>query len=173
MEVEQYGYHHRNAVDLGVMMPVMEFRVTEEEGAYLCMVWALNFEGSILVYNPTRDEAEGVPTCGVAKDLSWAEERMVVTLVNFVLCISQEADCITELETCHLLGWTDDSSSEEEDKQMQEEDVELEGDEHKEIEGWGGSKPRTAFQQCGAWAGQNQTGDQTTMMIMGVGGDNG
>ena len=55
MEVEQYGYHRGNALDLSPVMPVMKFRVTDEEGAYLCAAWALIFEGSILVYNPTRD----------------------------------------------------------------------------------------------------------------------
>ena len=34
--VEQYGYHHGNAIDLSTVMPVMEFRVTNKEGAYLC-----------------------------------------------------------------------------------------------------------------------------------------
>ena len=57
-EVEQYDYHHRNAVDLGTVMLVMEFRVTDEQGAYLCVALGLIFVGSILAYNPTRDEAE-------------------------------------------------------------------------------------------------------------------
>ena len=145
-QVEQYGYRHGNAIDLGAVMPVMEFRVTDEEGAYLCMVWALIYEGSILAYNPTRDEAEWVPTRRVANDLSWAEERMAVVLANFVPCAPQEADHITELRTCCLLSWTDNSSTEEEDEQTQEEDVELEGnkpegDERKEI-GWVESNPK-------------------------------
>ena len=140
-EVEQYGYHCGNTIDLGAVMPAMEFRVTDEEGTYLCVTQALIFEGSVLVYNLTRDEVEWVPTHGVANDLSWAEERMVVVLVDFVPCIPQEADCITELGTRCLLRWSTDSSSEEEDEQMQEEDVELEGDEpegdeHEEIAGW-------------------------------------
>ena len=47
-----------------------------------------------------------------------------------MLCIPQEADHITELRACCLLGWSDDSPSEEEDdEQMQEEDGEPEGDE--------------------------------------------
>ena len=71
MEVEQYGYHHGNAIDLSPVMPVMEFRVTDEEGTYLCAAWALVFEGSVLAYNPTRDEVEWVPTRGITNDLSW------------------------------------------------------------------------------------------------------
>ena len=133
-EVEQCGYHCRNAMDLGAVMLAMEFRVTNEEGAYLCAAWGLIFEGSILAYNPAWDKVEWVPTCGVTNDLSWVEERMVVMLVNFVPCIPQEADCIMELEAHCLLGWANDSPLEEDDEQTQEEDDEPEGDEHEEAE---------------------------------------
>ena len=97
MEVEQYGYRCGHAIDLNQVMPVMQFRVTDEEGTYLCVVRALVFEGSILAYNPARDEAEWVPTRGVTNDLSWVEERSAVALANYVPCIPQEADCIAEL----------------------------------------------------------------------------
>ena len=137
MQVEQYGYRHRNAVDLGTVMLVMELRVTDKEGAYLCMVRALIYEGSVLAYNPTRNKMEWVPTCGVTNDLSWAEERMAITMANFVPHGPQEADHIEELRTCHLLAWTDSSSEEEEGKQMQEEGDEPEEDEGEEVEGWG------------------------------------
>ena len=140
-QVEQYGYHCRNAVDPGVVMPATEFKVTDEEGAYLCMVRALIYEGSILVYNPARDEAEWVPTHRVANDLSWVKERMAVVLVNFVPHAPQEADHIMELRTCCLLAWTDDSSEEEEGEQMQEEGDEQEENEGEEVEGWGESNP--------------------------------
>ena len=83
-EVEQYGYRRSHAIDLSPVMLVTQFRVTDEEGTYLCVVRALVFEGSILVYNPTRDEAEWVPTRGVANDLSWVEERSAVALANYV-----------------------------------------------------------------------------------------
>ena len=82
MQAEQYGYCHRNAVDLGAVMPATEFRVTDEEGTYLCVAHGLVFKGSILAYNPARDEVEWVPAHGVANDLSWAEERMAVALAN-------------------------------------------------------------------------------------------
>ena len=146
-EVEQYGYHHGNAVDLGLVMPAMEFRVTDEEGTYLCAAQALVFEGSILAYNPARDEVEWVPACGVTNDLSWVEERSTVALVNYVPHIPQEADRIAELGAHSLVGWPNDSSLEEEDEeQMEEEDGEQEGDEpegdeHKEAEGWGEADP--------------------------------
>ena len=63
-EVEQYGYCHGNTVDLSAVMPAMEFRVTDEEGTYLCAAQGLIFKGSIPAYNPARDEAEWVPPQG-------------------------------------------------------------------------------------------------------------
>ena len=146
-EVEQYGYHCRNAMDLRAVMPAMEFRVTDEEGAYLCVVQGLIFEGSILAYNAARDEAEWVPTCGVANDLSWVEERTAVTLANFVPCIPQEVDRITELRAPCLLGWADDSPSEEDDEQTQDEEDEPEGDEHEEAEEWEKEDPADLGEQ--------------------------
>ena len=125
----------------------MQFRVTDEEGTYLCAAWALVFEGSVLAYNPTRDEAEWVPACGVANDLSWAEERSAVALANYMPHIPQEVDCIADLGACHLMVWPDDSSSEEEDdEQTEEEDGEQEGDEpegdeHDKAEGQGEADP--------------------------------
>ena len=150
MEVEQYGYRHSNTVDLSLVMPAMEFRVTDEEGTYSCVVWALVFEGSVLVYNPARDEVEWVPACRVIKDLSWAEERSAVALANYMPCVPQETDRIAELRACHLLGWLDDSSSEEEDdEQIEKEDGkqegdEPEGDEHEETEGRGEADPKSS-----------------------------
>ena len=60
------------------------------------------------------DEAEWVPICGVTNDLSWAEERSAIALANFIPCTPHEAACIAELGMCHLVGWLDDSSEEEE-----------------------------------------------------------
>ena len=140
-QVEQYGYRRGNAIDLSTVMPTTKFRVTNEEGTYLCMARSLIFEGSILAYNPTRDKAEWVPAHGVANDLSWVEERMAVALVNFVPCIPQEADCIAELGTHCLLAWTDSSSSEGEGEQTQEKGNEPKEDECEEVEGQGESNP--------------------------------
>ena len=133
-EVEQYGYHCANTMDLCPVMPVTEFRVTNKEGAYLCVAWGLIFEGSVLAYNAARDGAEWVPTHRVTNDLSWVEERTAVTLANFVLCIPQEADCIAKLGAHCLLGWANDSPSQEDDEQTQEEEDKPEGDEHEEAE---------------------------------------
>ena len=155
MQAEQYGYCCGNAINLGAVMLVTEFRVTDEEGIYPCMVRSPEFEGSILAYDPTRDKAEWVPAHGVANDLSWVEERMAVTLANFVPRTGQEADHIAKLRTHRLLAWTDESSSEDQGKEMQEEDDAheqtqagddeciprplLEDNEHEEVEGWGES----------------------------------
>ena len=122
-EVEQYGYRHGHAVDLGPVMLATQFRVTDEEGTYLCAVQALVFEGSILAYNPTRDKAEWVPARGITNDLSWAEERSAVPLANFVPRGPQEVARIARLRACCLMSWSDDSSSEEgDDGQAEEED---------------------------------------------------
>ena len=129
MEVEQYGYHCGHTIDLSPVMPVTQFRVTDKEGTYLCVAWALVFEGSILAYNPARDEAEWVPTRSVANDLSWVEERSPVVLVNYVPCIPQEAARIAGLRAHCLMSWTNDSSSEEEDGQAEEEEDEREKEE--------------------------------------------
>ena len=83
-EVEQYGFHRSHTVDLSPVMPATQFRVTDEEGTYLCAAWALVFQGSVLAYNPARDEVEWVPARGITNDLSWAEERSAVALVNYV-----------------------------------------------------------------------------------------
>ena len=147
MQVEQYGYHRRNTIDLSAVMPAMEFRVTDEEGTYLCMAHSLIFKGSILAYDPTRDEVEWVPARRVTNDLSWAEERMAGTLANFVPHAPQEGDHIAGLRTHCLLAWTNNSSLEDEREQMQEEDdeheqMQEEDDECEEMEGWGESNPK-------------------------------
>ena len=57
-EAESYSYCWGQAVDLSPVMPAAQFRVTEEGGTYLCTMRALVFKGSILVYNPTLNEAK-------------------------------------------------------------------------------------------------------------------
>ena len=74
-EAECYSYCWGQAVDLSPVMPTAQFHVTEERGTYLCTVRALVFKGGILAYNPTLNEAKWVPACGLANNLSWAEER--------------------------------------------------------------------------------------------------
>ena len=96
-KAESYSYCWGQAVDLGPVMPAVQFCVTEERGTYLCTVTALVFEGSILMYNPTLNEAKWVPTHGLANDLSWAKERSAVALVNYIPCAQEEADRIARV----------------------------------------------------------------------------
>ena len=100
-EAESYSYCQGQAVDLSPVMPAVQFHVTEERGTYLCTTRALVFKGSILVYNPALNETEWVPVCGLANDLSWAEERSAVALANYVPHVSVEAAWITRLRK----GW--------------------------------------------------------------------
>ena len=79
-EAELYGYCYGQAVDLEPVMPMPQFRVMDEAGAYLCVARALVFEGSILAYNPAKNEAEWVPAYGLTNDLTWAKERSAVAL---------------------------------------------------------------------------------------------
>ena len=110
-EAELYGYTWGQAVDLGPVMLVAQFWVTEEGGAYLCTARALVFEGSILVYNPAMNEAEWVPVHGLANDLSWAEERSTVTLVNYVPHAPAEAAQIPRLRACRIVSCPSNDSS--------------------------------------------------------------
>ena len=103
------------AIDFSPVMQAMQFTVTDEEGIYLCAAQALVFEGSVLVYNPTRDKVEWVPACGTTNDLSWAEERSAMALANFMPHAPQEMARIAGLGTHHLMSWLDNSSSDEED----------------------------------------------------------
>ena len=175
-QVEQYGYCHGNSIDLGTVMPAVGFRVTDEERAYLCVVPSLIFIGSILAYDPARDKAEWVPTCGVANNLSWEEERMAVTLANFVPHASLEADRIAELGAHHL-AWTDDSSSKEEGDKMQEKDdmceeMQEEDDAHEET--WEVDEhippPSWRIMSVGRWRDKGtQTPKHHLVMRCGVG----
>ena len=114
-------------------MLVAQFRVTDEVGTYLCVARALVFEGSILAYNPAKNEAEWVPACGLTNDLTWAEERSAIALANYVLHIPNEAARITRLGACQLVSWPEDSSTLEEEEAQDPEplttDTKEQGDE--------------------------------------------
>ena len=109
-EAGLYGYCQDQVVDLGPVMLAAQFQVMEEGGAYLCTARALVFEGSILVYNPTLNEAEWVPACGLANDLSWAEERSAVALANYVPCAPTEAAQIARLGAGRIVSCPSDDS---------------------------------------------------------------
>ena len=142
-EVEQYSYHCSQAIDLRPVMLVTQFRVTDEAGTYLCVAQALVFKGSVLAYNPARDEVEWVLTHGITNDLSWVEEKSAVVLANYVPHISQEVAHIARLRACHLMSWSDDSSlQEEEEDEQEEEDESEEEEEHEEVEEQGEAGPK-------------------------------
>ena len=114
-EAKSYGYCWGQAVNLSPVMLVVQFWVTEEGGTYLCTARALVFEESILAYNPTLNEAEWVPACGLANDLSWAEERSAVALANYVPHASAEVAWIARLGAGRVVSCpSDDSSTSEE-----------------------------------------------------------
>ena len=110
-KAELYGYCQGQTVDLGPVMPVAQFWVMEEGGTSLCIVRTLVFEGSILAYNPTLNEAEWMPVHGLANDLSWAEERPTVALANYVLCASAEVAQITRIGAGRVVSCPGDDSS--------------------------------------------------------------
>ena len=180
-EVEQYGYHHSHTVDLGLVMPATEFWVMDEEGMYLCAAQALIFEGGILAYNPARDEAKWVPTCGITNDLSWVEERLAVTLVNFVPCTPHKTARIAGLRMHCLMSWLNNSSLEEEgddDGQVEEGDyvdgqAEREGGDLEEEDPADLEEPGESVWWCGAQARGDGARGQPTEMIMRVGVYNG
>ena len=115
-EAGLYGYCHSQVVDLSPMMLVAQFWVTEEGGAYLCIARALVLEGSVLVYNPAMNEAEWVPVHSQANDLTWAEKRSAMALVNYVLSIQAEVAQITRLGAHQIVSCPDDSSMSEEEE---------------------------------------------------------
>ena len=78
------------------------------------MARALVFEGSVLPYNPAKNEAEWVPACGLTNDLTWAEERFAIALANYVLRIPEEVAQIARLGAHRIVSWPDDCSMSEE-----------------------------------------------------------
>ena len=60
-EAELYGYCYGQVVDLSPVMPGAQFWVTDKGGTYLCIVRAILFEGSVLAYNPAKNEESWFP----------------------------------------------------------------------------------------------------------------
>ena len=114
-EAELYGYCRGQVVDLSPMIPVTQYWVTEEGGAYLCVARGLVFKGSVLAYNPTINEVEWIPVCGLTNDLTWAKERSAVALVNYVPCAPAEVAQIAKLGARQIVSCLNSSSSEEDE----------------------------------------------------------
>ena len=97
-EAKLYGYCCGQVVDLGPMMPVTQFWVAEEGGAY-----------------PTMNEVEWILVHGLTNDLTWAEERFAVALVNYVPHALAEVAWITRLGAHQIVSCPNCSSSEEDE----------------------------------------------------------
>ena len=78
------------------------------------------FEGSILAYNPAKNEAEWVPARVLTNNLTWAEERSAIALANYVPRIPDEVARITRLGACRLVSWPNDSSMSEEEEDVRD-----------------------------------------------------
>ena len=115
-EAKLYGYCCDQVVDLGTVILVAQFRVTDEAGTYLCIARALVFGGSILAYNPAKNQAEWVPVHGLTNNLTWAEERSAIALANYVPHIPDEVAEIARLGAHQLVSWPNDSSTSEEEE---------------------------------------------------------
>ena len=57
------------------------------------------------------NEAEWVPMCGLANDLSWVEERSAMALVNYVLRVPAEAARIARLRASRIVSCPGNDSS--------------------------------------------------------------
>ena len=118
-EAESYGYCQGQVVDLSPMMLAAQFQVTEEGGTDLCTARALVFEGSILTCNPTLNEAEWMPVCGLANDLFLAEERSAVALANYVPRTPVEVAQIARLGAGRIVSCpSNDSSTSAEEEEV-------------------------------------------------------
>ena len=104
-EAESYGYCWYQVVDLGPMMLAAQFWVTNEQGTYLFTTRALVFEGSMLMYNPVIDEAEWIPTRGLANDLFWGKKRSVFALANYIPCMQKEGRRIARLGVSRVVSY--------------------------------------------------------------------
>ena len=78
------GYIQGWVVELGHVLPSTRFHVSQLNGDFVCMARGLLFEGNVLAYDPTSNEAKWVPMQGMAEDLSQAEEASARELSNMV-----------------------------------------------------------------------------------------
>ena len=85
-------YLQGHIMELGPKMPPMQFHASHPSGAFICFTRGLVFEGSVLTYDPTTNQAEWVPMRGMAADLLLVEERLALALGNLVLRDEDEAE---------------------------------------------------------------------------------
>ena len=85
-------------VELGSVLPSMQFHISQPNGDFVCMVRGLLFEGNVLAYDRISNEAEWVPVQGMAEDLSQAEEASTRELSTMVpLYSTKEAQRLDQL----------------------------------------------------------------------------
>ena len=84
------GYIQGWVVELGCVLPSMWFRISQLNGDFVCMARRSFFEGNVLAYDPTSNEAEWVSMQGLAEDLTRAEEASTRELSNMVPLDSAE-----------------------------------------------------------------------------------
>ena len=104
-------------------------------GGSLPVCGGLVFEGSVLAYNPTMNEAEWIPVHRLTNDLTLAEERSTMALANYVSCAPAEAAWIAMLGAHQMVSCLNSSSSEEDKTwhpELQTTDTEPEEEEENE-----------------------------------------
>ena len=57
------------------------------------------------------NEAEWIPTRGLANDLSWGDERSIVALANYIPCAQKEGKRIARLRVSRVVSSPDDDKS--------------------------------------------------------------
>ena len=81
------------------MLPTTQFPINQPTGEFVCMARGLLFEDSILIYDPTCNEAEWIPVRGMEEDLSQVEEASTRELSNMV-----PLDSTTEMHRLDRFG---------------------------------------------------------------------
>ena len=79
------GYILGYTVDLGGALPPLRFRITEPSGKCVGVAYGLLFEGNVLTYDPTSNNAERILVWGTVNDLSPTEDSSAQELSNITL----------------------------------------------------------------------------------------
>ena len=109
------------------------------------------------MYNPMLNQAEWIPTRGLANDLSWGEERSMVALANYVPHVQKEGKRIARLRVSRVVSSPDDDTSTmsmEEEEELQFSDtpsrspqMDMDHEADEESEGTEGSEGDTSGQK--------------------------
>ena len=58
---EPHGFTQGQTVELGPMIPPMQFRVSSPMGEFICFARGLIFDGAVLTYDPVSNGAKWIP----------------------------------------------------------------------------------------------------------------